>query len=141
MRNLLLFEKLCCELCFGDRHIPAWKNPPDLLSCQAATLPAITEIRVVQSVLPRVMLGREERTKEAESFIFFACLGNEILLLNFSLLFLLLFFFFFCNGYHLRGSQNCISKIYDSVANMCICINSVQGQYLVAEKLMLWCSF
>lgn len=138
MWNLLLFEQLCCKLCFSDRHISALKNPPDLLSCQTATLPTITEIHVVQHVFPHVMLGGEERTKEAESFIF-ACLGNEILLLNFTLLFLLLFFF--CNGYLLRGSQNCISKIYDCVANMCIYINSVQGQYLVAAKLMLWCSF
>lgn len=59
-----------------------------------ATLPAITEIHVVQCVFPHVMLGGEERTK-AESFIFFACLGNEILLLNFTLPFLLLIFFFF----------------------------------------------
>lgn len=95
MWNLLLFAKLCHKLCFSDRCISALKNPPDLLSCQTATVPTITEIRVEQRDFLHVILGGEERTKEVESFIFFACLGNEILLLNFTLPFLLLIFFFF----------------------------------------------
>lgn len=87
-----------------DEFLLVLKNPPELLSCRADTLTAIKQICVVLCVFPRVMVGGEGRTKEAESFVFFPCLGNEILPLNFTLPFLLLIFFFFCDGYLLRGS-------------------------------------